>query len=221
MKQLIKSLLFTAICAMPVFAMAQPESFEVTTSGGKATIEDFARAYCSQFEQGNFERQALAAFENGNSKRCDIDVENGYARYRTTVFTALETLEICCWDLKNKNEKLIAVNRVTEGGEGLDESFLEFYRYNAKKNVMKRTKAPFVDKPRLIDMVDLSVASDELVNEVKSAKNEDANKYQPIFILPREGADIKFRMADPDAIPKALQRVCTLIWNGSKFTVDR
>lgn len=221
MKQLIKSLLLIAICAMPAFAMAQPESFEVTTSGGQATIQDFALAYCSQFDAGTFEHQALKGFKNGNSNHCDVDIENGYARFRSREYSVLNTLEVCCWNLKKNNEKLIAVNRVSEGGDGLDESFLEFYRYNAKTGVMKRTKAPFVDAPRPIDMVDLSVASDELVHEVKSAKNEDANKYQPIFMLPREGQDITFRMADPDAIPKALQRVCTLIWNGSKFTVDR
>ena len=125
MKPLIKTMLVIAICAMPVIAMAQPESCKVKVSSTKVSIKDFARAYCSQCEQGSIERQALAAITKGNSKKCVVDSKNGYVKYSTKQDGILETLEMCFWNCDNKNEKLIAVNRVSEGG-GLDESFLEF-----------------------------------------------------------------------------------------------
>ena len=220
MKNLFKSLLVIAICAIPMIAMAQPESCKVKFSGSKPSIKDYAKAYCSQFEQGSFERQALAAFSKGNSKKCVVDAKNGYAKYSVKQDGILETLEMCFWNCDNKNEKLVAVNRVSEDG-CLDESFLEFYRYNVKTKTMKHIEPPFTSDIRLIDMVDLSVASDEIVEQVSSARNEDANKYCPVFMLPRYGKDITFRMADPNAIHPALQRTCTLIWDGSQFSVDR
>ena len=220
MKNLFKSLLVIAICAMPMCAMAQPESCKVKFSGSKPTIKDYAKAYCSQFEQGSFERQALAAFSKGNSKKCVVDAKNGYVKYSVKQDGILETLEMCFWNCDNKNEKLVAVNRVSENGY-LDESFLEFYRYNVRTKEMKHIEPPYTSEIRPTDMVDLSVASDEIVNQVRSARNEDANKYSPVFMLPRYGKNITFRMADPKAIHPALQRTCTLIWDGSKFSVDR
>ena len=80
MKHLLKSLLVIAICAMPVVAMAQPESCSVKPAGAKATIKDFAKAYCSQCDEGSFERDALAAF-NKASKDCVVDTKNGYVKY--------------------------------------------------------------------------------------------------------------------------------------------
>ena len=95
MKHLLKSLLVIAICAMPVAAMAQPESCSVKPAGAKATIKDFARAYCSQFDQGSFEHQALAAFNKGNSKNCVVDTKNGYVKYSTKIADgSVETLEM-------------------------------------------------------------------------------------------------------------------------------
>lgn len=219
MKKLLKSLLVIAICAMPVFAMAQPESCKVKVTGSKATIKDFAKAYCSQCEQGSVERQALTAINKG-SKKAVVDLKNGYMKYSAKQNGITETFEMCFWNCNNKNEKLVAVNRVSEGG-GLDESFLEFYRYNVKTKVMKHIDPPFTSEPQPVDMVDRSVASDKIINDVTSARNEDMNKYMPVYMLPRTGKNITFRMADPNAIPKALQRTCTLIWDGSKFSVDR
>ncbi|MBP5688592.1 MAG: hypothetical protein J6X22_08145 [Muribaculaceae bacterium] len=219
MKNLLKSLLVIAICAMPMLAMAQPESCKVKVAGSKATIKDFAKAYCSQCDEGSFEREALAAIIKG-SKKTVVDIKNGFMKYSTKQGGITETLEMCFWNCKNKNEKLIAVNRVSEGG-GLDESFLEFYRYNVKTKVMKHIEPPFDDEPQPIDMVDLSVAGDDEINQVKSARNEDMNKYMPIFKLPRYGKNITMRMADRNAIHPALQRETSLIWNGSTFSVDR
>lgn len=219
MRNFFKSLLVIAICAMPMLAMAQPETCKVKVTGAKASIKDFAKAYCSQFEQGSFERQALAAMVKG-SKKCLVDVKNGYMKYSVKKDGILNTFEMCFWNCNNKNEKLVAVNCVSEDGM-LDESFLEFYRYNVKTKEMKHIDPPFTSEPKPIDMVDQSVASDEVVKQVKSAKNEDMNKFMPVYKLPRIGTDITFRMADPKAIHPALQRTCKLIWDGSKFSVDR
>lgn len=131
MKHLLKSLLLIAICAMPALAMAQPESCSVKPTGSKATIKDFAQAYCSECDKGSFESQALAAINNGKTKDCVVDVKNGYVNYSTKQDGIVETLEMCFWNCTNKNEKLVAVNRVSNNG-AFDESFLYFYRYNVK-----------------------------------------------------------------------------------------
>lgn len=218
MKYLLKSLLIIAICAIPAIAMAQPGTCNVKYSGTKPTITDFARAYCSQFEAGSPERQALAAFTKGNSKRCVVDIKNGYVKYTCETGGETFTLEMCYWNCDNKNHKLIGINRVL-GGSGLDESYLEFYRYNVKSKIMNLIQEPFDREPEPIDMIDRSRATKKVINDVRSAENEDANKYQPIFSLPRTGKNITFRMAEPTAVPKAMQRTGTLIWNGSSFNI--
>ncbi len=218
MKHLLKSLLVIAICAMPVVAMAQPESCSVKPAGAKATIKDFAKAYCSQCDEGSFERDALAAF-NKASKDCVVDTKNGYVKYSAKQDDgSIETLEMCFWNCNNKNEKLVAVNRVSDG-LGFDESFLNFYRYNVKTKEMKLIDLPFDREPQPVDMLNKAKASKKVTNLVKTAENEDANKYQPCYQLPRVGKDINFRMADKTAVPKTMQRTGTMKWNGTSFNI--
>lgn len=217
MKHYLKSLLVIAICAMPVISMAQPESCVVKPAGSKATIKDFARAYCSQCED-DFESQALAAF-NKASKDCVVDTKNGYVKYSAKQDDgSVETLEMCFWNCNNKNEKLVAVNRVNNG-MGFDESFLYFYRYNVKTKEMKLIDLPFDREPQPVDMLNKAKASKKIKNLVRTAENEDANKYMPCYQLPRVGKDITFRMADPTAVPKAMQRTGTMKWNGASFNI--
>lgn len=218
MKHFFKSLLIIAICAMPALAMAQPGSCNVNYSGAKPTIKDFARAYCTQFEKGSPERQALAAITKGNSKRCVVDIKNGYVKYTSKTGGETFTFEMCYWNCDNKNEKLIGINRVL-GGSAFDESQLEFYRYDVKNKIMNLIQAPFDREPEPIDMIDRARASKHVIDNVSTAENEDANKFQPIFSLPRTGKNITFRMADPNAVPKAMQRTGTLIWNGDSFNI--
>ena len=214
MKHLLKSLLVIAICAMPVIAMAQPESCSVKPAGAKATIKDFAKAYCSQCDEGD----ALAAF-NKASKDCVVDTKNGYVKYSAKQEDgSIETLEMCFWNCTNKNEKLVAVNRVNNG-LGFDESFLNFYRYDVKTKEMKLIDLPFNREPQPVDMLNKAKASKKIINLVKTAQNEDANKYQPCYQLPRVGKDITFRMADKTAVPKTMQRTGTMKWNGASFNI--
>jgi hypothetical protein len=217
MKHYLKSLLVIAICAMPVISMAQPESCVVKPAGSKATIKDFARAYCSQCED-DFESQALAAF-NKATKDCVVDTKNGYVKYSAKQDDgSVETLEMCFWNCNNKNEKLVAVNRVNNG-MGFDESFLYFYRYNVKTKEMKLIDLPFDREPQPVDMLNKAKASKKIKNLVRTAENEDANKYMPCYQLPRVGKDITFRMADPTAVPKTMQRTGTMKWNGASFNI--
>ncbi len=221
MRNLLKSLLVIAICAIPVVAMAQTESCIVKTKGVKPTIKDFAKAYCSECEEGeSFERNALAELNKVNTKQWVIDTKNGYAKYTEKQGDVVETLEMCFWNCTNKNEKLVAVNRVSNG-MGFDESFLYFYRYNVKTKEMKLIDAPFDREPQPVDMLNKAKASKKVTNEVKTAENEDANKYQPCYQLPRVGKNITFRMADPNAVPKAMQRTGTMVWNGASFKIDK
>ena len=55
------------------------------------------------------------------------------------------------------------------------------------------------------------------IDLVLNSRNEDANKFQPSFSLPRTGKDITYRMADPNAIPKKFQRKGKLTWDGNGF----
>lgn len=216
-----KTILLLAMIVLPALCFAQPEVCKVTFTGKQPTILDYVRAYCSQSEAGSFEREALAAFTRGNTKRgdveCIVDTKNGYVHYRVDSFDgSATTLEMCYWNCDNKNEKLVAVNNI-DSSLGFDESFLTFYRYNVKTKKMKLIKAPFDRVPEPIDLVDKDKADKATINMVLSAGNEDANKYQPSFSLPRTGKDITYRMADPTAIPETFQREGKLVWDGNGF----
>lgn len=215
-----KNILLLAMLVLPAICVAQPESCKVTFDGKQPTIKDFARAYCSQFDNGCFEKAALVAIIKGNAKHgkseCIVDSKNGYVSYTAPEDGALETIEMCYWNCDNKNEKLVAVNRISTA-MGFDESYLTFYRYNVKTKTMKIIEAPFDRDPNAIDLVDQDKADKATIDMVLSARNEDANKFQPSFSLPRTGKDIIYRMADTNAIPKVFQREGKLVWDGNGF----
>ena len=216
----LKRMLLLLAIILPAICFAQPEVCKVTFTGKQPTIKDFARAYCSQSEAGSFEREALAAFIKGNFKRgeteCVVDSKNGYLYYKVGSSDGTTTvLEMCYWNCNNKNEKLVAVNNIYS--MGFDESTLFFYRYNAKTKKMKLIEAPFDREPNAIDLVDQDKADKATIDMVLNSRNEDANKFQPSFRLPRVGKDITYRMADPTAIPKAFQREGKLVWDGNGF----
>lgn len=228
-----KRIMLLLAIILPAICFAQPESCEVTFTGKSPTIKDFARAYCSQFEADSFERNALAAFSKGTYQarvmggcnNCVVDSKNGYVRFTVFKFGKdatienQETLEMCYWNCDNKNEKLVAINHI-DSSMGFDDSILTFYRYNAKTKKMKLIEAPFDREPNAIDLVDQDKADKATIDLVLNSINEDANKFQPSFSLPREGKDITYRMADPTAIPEALQREGKLVWNGNGFSPE-
>lgn len=225
-----KRMILLLAIILPAICFAQPGVCEVSFTGKQPTIKDFARAYCSQFDQGSFERQALAAFSKGTYQarvmggcnNCVVDSKNGYVRFTAFKFGTggtienQETLEMCYWNCDNKNEKLVAVNNI-DSSMGFDESILYFYRYNVKTKKMKLIEAPFDREPNAIDLVDQEKADKATIDLVLNSRNEDANKFQPSFRLPREGKDIIYRMADPTAIPEAFQREGKLVWDGNGF----
>ena len=224
-----KRMILLLAIILPAICFAQPGVCEVSFTGKQPTIKDFARAYCSQFDQGSFERQALAAFSKGTYQArvmggcdcCVVDSKNGYVRftalkYGTDGTINQETLEMCYWNCDNKNEKLVAVNNI-DSSMGFDESILFFYRYNVKTKKMRLIEAPFDRNPDAIDLVDQDKADKATIDLVLNSRNEDANKFQPSFSLPRTGKDITYRMADPNAIPKKFQRKGKLTWEGNGF----
>lgn len=229
----LKRMILLLAIILPAICFAQPEVCKVSFTGKQPTIKDFAKAYCSQFDQGSFERQALAAFSKGTYQarvmggcnNCVVDSKNGYVRFTAFKFGTggtienQETLEMCYWNCDNKNEKLVAVNNI-DSSMGFDESILYFYRYNVKTKKMKLIEAPFDREPNAIDLVDQDKADKATIDLVLNSSNEDANKFQPSFSLPREGKDITYRMADPTAIPKAFQREGKLVWDGNGFSPE-
>ena len=232
MKTFNRTILMLAMIALPALCFAQAEVCKVTFTGSQPTIKDFAKAYCSQFDQGSFERQALAAFSKGTYQArvmggcdcCVVDSKNGYVgftalKYGTDGTINQETLEMCYWNCDNKNEKLVAINHI-DSSMGFYESILFFYRYNVKTKKMKLIEAPFDREPNAIDLVDQDKADKATIDLVLNSRNEDANKFQPSFSLPRTGKDITYRMADENAIPKAFQREGKLMWDGSSFCHD-
>lgn len=220
----LKRMILLLAIILPAICFAQPEVCKVTFTGKSPTIKDFARAYCSQSEAGSFEREALAAFIRGNSKKgdveCIVDSKNGYMLYKVVSFdSSVSALEMCYWNCDNKNEKLVAVNNINSS-MGFDESILYFYRYNVKTKKMKLIEAPFDREPNAIYLVDEEKADKATIDLVLNSRNEDANKFQPSFRLPREGKDITYRMADPTAIPEAFQREGKLVWDGNGFYLE-
>lgn len=227
-----KTIIMLALIAIPILGIAQPQSCKVTYGGKQPTIKDFARAYCSQFDNDSFERQALAAFMSGNSKStlsssaneriaggctdCIVDTRNGYMKYIAHTGGNIIALEICYWNCNNKNEKLVAINTI-DSSMGFDDSSLTFYRYNAKNKKMRHIDAPFYRTPHPIDLIDQSKADQKTIEMVLNSHNEDACKFQPAYILPRSGKDIICRMADPNAVPREFQRECKLSWDGDGF----
>lgn len=218
----IRHILLT-LALVPAMSIAQQSAIKVNVTGSKPGIMDFARAYCGQFESGSFERQALAAFVKGSmtrgDKHCVADPKNGYLRYDSSQDGVLETIEMCYWTCDNKNERLVAVNRINNA-MGFDECTLNFYRYNVKTRKMKRISAPFDRIPQPVDMVNNENASKQLLDMVANSTNEDTNKYQPCYELPRTGKDIVFRMAMLDALPAEAQRMGVMRWNGSGFVME-
>ena len=223
MKITTKTIFMLVLLAVPAMCLAQPESCKVTFTGKDPTIIDFARAYCSQFDEStSFEKIALAALSKGTFKKgkveCVVDSKNGYVKYSSADQEEPETLEMCYWNCDNKNEKLVAVNTILPSPDSeYNESYLIFYRYNTKTGKMTLIEAPFDREPDPIDLVDQDKADRKTIEIVLGSHNEDANRLQPFFILPRTGKDIIYRMADPNAIPKQLQREGRLIWDGNGF----
>ena len=221
MKTFNRTILMLAMIALPALCFAQAEVCKVTFTGKQPTVKDFARAYCSQCETESIEREALAAFARGNFKKgdieCVVDTKNGFMLYRNASFHgSAATLEMCYWNCDNKNEKLVAFNFI-DSSMGFYESILFFYRYNVKTKKMKLIEAPFDREPNAIDLVNQDKADKATVDLVLNSRNEDANKFQPSFRLPRTGKDITYRMADENAIPKVFQREGKLMWDGSGF----
>lgn len=218
-----KTLLLVMMLLLPAICVAQPEACKVTYTGKQPSIRDFVRAYCSQCDDGSFEKTALAAIISGNSKHgkteCVVDTQNGYVNYTAPADGELTTLEMCYWNCDNKNEKLVAVNTIYRG-MGFDESYLSFYRYNVKTKTMRLIETPFDRFPSSYDLINPDKVPKDVVGNMQNSQNEDANKFQPSFSLPRAGRDITCRMADPTAVPKQYQRECKLIWNGNGFYLE-
>ncbi len=210
-----KIVLMLALVALPTIMCAQ---ITVTSTGARPTIKDFARAYCSQYESGSFEREALAAVLKGNFTKgkvtSTVDVDNGFICYVNDE----ECLEMCYWNCDNKNEKIIAVNRISSV-MGFDETILSFYRYNAKTKKMRQINAPFDRIPQPADMLNRSEASKQEIAMVTGARNEDASRFMPAYFLPRVGKDITFGFADNTAISSHAQRKGAMIWNGNGFNI--
>lgn len=234
MKIFKKTILMLAMIAPAVLCFAQPQVCSVSLTGKQLTIKDFARAYCSQFEAGSFERKALAAFNEGTHQSrgvggcddCVVDSKNGYVSFATFIYGTgktienQEALEMCYWNCDNKNEKLVAVNHINSS-LGFDESFLTFYRYNVKTKKMRLIEAPFDHMPQPIDLLDENNASRMTVDAVQNATGEDSNGYQPFFQLPRTGTDISVRMSDTSAVPESQQVTCVMQWNGGGFNLKK
>lgn len=223
MKSLTRILIALALILTPVVAGAQTGALTVKSQGNKLTIKDFARAFLSQYESGTLERKALSAFLQGTSQsgnvECITDVKNGYFKYAAKQDGALETIEMCYWNCDNKNEKLVAVNRISNA-MGMDESYITFFRYNAKTRKMKVIEPPFDRIPEAADIIDQDKADQATADMVLNSQNEDAVRFMPCYQLPRTGKDITYRIADTTAIPRTMQREGTLHWTGSDFTIE-
>lgn len=209
---------------LPANVVSQ-ERIRIESNGHTVNILDFARAYLASHHDDDFCRAAARKLSKGShsngNEATTVDSRNGFFAYEQTDKRdkTATRIEICYWNCDNKREKLVAVNRLFTSGS-MTESDLTFYRYSTRSGVMTLMRAPFDRVPQPGDMLNRARADEKTKRRVTTARNEDANAFQPSYSLPRTGKDITFRFADPDAVPRSAQRQGIMRWNGNGFNIS-
>lgn len=141
-----KIVLFAIILEMSMSVQAQ--GVRVNYKGDKLTISDFVTAYLSQEDDEEMIRgiwedwqchQQGKALSDGASFL--VDMKSGFVRYdKRYASNTYSYTELCYWNCKDNQHKLLAVNRgCIEGGKPVTAQFtgLKFYTYdNATKRIL-------------------------------------------------------------------------------------
>ena len=176
----------------------------VSPKGAKVNIQDFAQAFCSQYDRFEPNEKILKYLaapktydEDAEMFRVESDITNGYIRSMLLTEVVRET-QMCYWNRKN-GHSLVGVFMVKgfESG-GKSENVFMFYDYDPKTNIM----TPDLNVYKVVEKVALDKAFDEYLLE-----------------LPREGKDIVVDLYTDNGEDGNDVTEKTLKWTGDTFTL--
>ena len=178
-------------------------SITVSPKGAKVNIQDFAQAFCSQYDRFEPNEKVLKYFaapktydEVAECYRVESDITNGYIR--TLLLTeVVRTTIMCYWNRKN-GHSLVGVFMVNGYESGKSENAFMFYDYDPKTNIM----TPDLNVYKVVEKVALDKAFDDYDLELPQ-KGKDI----VVYFYTDNGED------DYDVTEK------TLKWTGDTFTL--
>ncbi len=175
----------------------------VSPKGAKVNIQDFAQAFCSQYDRFEPNEKILKYFaapktydETAEMYRVKSDIANGYIE--TLLLTeVVRTTIMCYWNRKN-GHSLVGVFMENGFESGKPENVFMFYDYDPKTNIM----TPDLNVYKVVEKVALDKAFDEYLLE-----------------LPREGKDIVVDLYTDNGEDGNDVTEKTLKWTGDTFTL--
>jgi hypothetical protein len=175
----------------------------VSPKGAKANIQDFAQAFCSQYDRFEPNEKILKYIaapksydEHEELYRVESDITNGYIRSMLLTEVARET-QMCYWNRKN-GHSLVGVFMANGSENSKSENVFMFYDYDPKTNIM----TPDLNVYKVVEKVALDKAFEEYLLE-----------------LPREGKDIVVDLYTPNGEDGYDVTEKTLKWTGDTFTL--
>ena len=178
-------------------------TINVSPKGAKANIQDFAQAFCSQYDRFEPNEKILKYFANPKAYneeaeiyRVESDITNGYIRSMLLAEVVRET-QMCYWNRKN-GHSLVGVFMSNGSENSKSENVFMFYDYDPKTNIM----TPDMDVYKVVEKVALDKAFDEYLLE-----------------LPQKGKDIVVYLYIDNGEDGNDVTEKTLKWTGDTFTL--
>ena len=175
----------------------------ISPKGAKANIQDFAQAFCSQYDRFEPNEKILKYFaapkaydEVAELFRVESDITNGYIRSMLLTEVVRET-QMCYWNRKN-GHSLVGVYMENGSESGKSENVFMFYDYDPKTNIM----TPDMDVYKVVEKVAHDKAFDDYVLE-----------------LPQKGKDIVVNLYSDNEEDGYDVTEKTLKWTGDTFTL--
>ena len=175
----------------------------VSPKGAKVNIQDFAHAFCSQYDRYEPNKKMLKYLANPKAynKEAEVydvfsDVKNGYIS--SCLMTEIDLFtKMCYWNRKN-GHSLVGVFMINGSENDDPENVFMFYDYDPKTNIM----TPDTDVCQVVEKVALDKTFDGYALE-----------------LPQEGKDIEVKLYTPNEVESYDVTIKTLKWTGDTFTL--
>lgn len=175
----------------------------VSPKGAKVNVQDFAQAFCSQYERFEPNEKILRYFaapktydEEAELYQVKSDITNGYIRSMLLAEVVRET-QMCYWNRKN-GHSLVGIFMVNGFESGKSENVFMFYDYDPKTNIM----TPDLNVYKVVEKVALDNAFDDYLLE-----------------LPQKGKDIVVYLYLDNGEDGNDDTTKTLKWTGDTFTL--
>ena len=175
----------------------------VSPKGAKANIQDFARAFCSQYDGYEPNEKILKYFaapktydEIEECYRVESDIPNGYIR--CFLLTEVPRItQMCYWNRQN-GHSLVGVFMQNGSENAKSENVIMFYDYDPNTRIM----TPDLNVCKVVEKVALDNAFDEYILE-----------------LPQKGKDIVVNLYTDNGEDGSDVTEKTLKWTGDTFTL--